>query len=310
MKEDKMEDKTKIRDGVKEWAKVWSAFFDKQIENQMFVDLKIKKGFFIGIKYLIFLLFVLPAKILSYMINPQWAWVNFVQRHLVSPIFEIDALTGSESPSRLLGEIYEKNLNFFTNTEDSGVKSSKLKPSISVLERIMIFAKLRKIITLVFFIYFGFFMGEYFYGILYQIVNMIVVAITFISALVGLSSGLEELPDIRMFAGYSLAAAIAWSAWIIVGAWVAYWGIFALRFFTESIKSIMYSGQKMMLDFVDDSLYYTISKSIEIYGEDTAIKAYDLLIENVVINQKMHSSKDEPHYRKIETRKLLTSDEE
>ena len=296
-----MENKTGIKEAIKAFWEIISTLFSKQKSNQMFVDLNIVKGVSAGIGYLIYIFFVLPLKILGFILNPTWEWVHFVQRHLVSPIFEIEALTGSESPSRLLGEIYEKNLNYFKTTKDSGVNSSTLKPSISILERIMIFAKVRVITTLSLFGFGAVALYEFFSGI----IELLSLLFTLIGGLLGIGRMHNSFDDgISVIGGLSLGTLAGYAVWIIGGALIAYMMMFAIRFFLQSMKSIMFADRKMLKDFVDDSLHYTISKSIELYGEEVALKAYDLLLENVVTNVERYTT-NEPHYKKLENKKSL-----
>ena len=297
-----MENKTGIKDAIKALWEIPVVFFSKQKNNQMFTDLKIVKGVSAGVGYLIYLGFVLPSKIIAFMLNPSWEWVHFTQRHLVSPIFEVEALTGSESPSRLLGEIYEKNLNYFKTTKDSGVKSSTLKPSISILERIMIFAKVRVIITL-----FYFAMGAVAF---YEVFGALIDLIGLLAAVIGGAitvGGMGGNAGIG-FVGASITGIFSYLLWVLLGTLTAYMLMFAVRFLVQSVKSIMYADRQMLKDFVDDSLHYTITKSIELYGEEVALKAYDLLLENVVINIERYTTK-EPHYKKLEHKKTLKIDD-
>jgi len=290
-----MENKTSVKDAINAFWGMVTVFFSNQKDNQMFIDLKIVKGVSAGIGYLIYIFFVLPLKLLEFILNPSWAWVYFMQRHMVSPLFEIDALTGSESPSRLLGEIYEKNLNYLKTTSDSGVNSSTLKPSISILERIMIFAKVRVIMTLLLFAFGTVALFELFSGIF----DMLGLLFGAISGLIGIGYMHSSLDSGALIGGLSLGSLIGYVFWVIGGALIAYMMMFAVRFFLQSIKSIMFADRKMLKDFVDDTLHYTISKSIELYGEDVALKAYDLLLENVVTNVERYTT-DKPHYLKLE----------
>lgn len=301
-----MENKTRFRDGLKAWGGVFKVLLGRQEDNQMLKDLDIKKGIMAGFGYIIWFTFVLPPKILTFLLSPSWAWVHFVQKHLVSPMFELDALTGSESPSRLLGTIYENNLNHFKVKSESGVSASTLKPSIEVLERIMIFAKVRVIITFFIFIIGAMMIHELFDAI----VAMIGVVFGFLSVFLGfLGMETDYNSYASIFLGMGVGAFLMYATFALGAALLAYLVVFAIRFFVESVRSIMYADREMMRQFVDDSLHYTIQKSTEIYGEEIALKAYSLLLENVVTNKTRYTA-DESHYKKLENKTKQSSDSE
>jgi len=291
---DRMEDKTNIKDVFSSFGQMIKAIFSKQKDNQMLNDMKVKKGLLPGLRYMLFITFVLPFKIVAWIMTPRWEWVYFVRRHLVSPLFEVEAISGDDSPSNILGELYEKYLNFLDSSEKTGTSDMSIKPEISRLERLMIFAKLRVIITLLLFA-----------GIaeeIYELTEAIIEDFSFVTSIFG---GLLATGDPMsasggdFIMGFITMREIYLVLTILIGALFAYIFIFGLRFMVESFKSVMYADSKMMKEFIDDTLHYTVSKAIELHGEKRAMDAYELLLENTVINREQYV-KDEYLYKRLE----------
>jgi len=295
---DRNEYQTKITDVPKAMFSFFKAFFGKQKDNQMLKDLNIKKGLIPGLSYLLYLSFVLPFKILAWILTPKWEWVFFVKRHIVSPMFEVDAISGEDSPSNILGELYEKYLNALKSSENTGI-DSHITPEISRLERLIIFAKLREIITLLFFAEIFFELYDNF-DVIVEVSSMILGIFTSMFAFV------PSLNLDRAVAGLFTLGITKYIVGIIGGALISYLMIVGIRFVVETIKHIMYADRNMMLDFVDDTLHYTVSKAIETHGKDTAYQAYELLIENVVLNKQLYSKKNF-HYKELPNSAKLIS---
>jgi len=276
---------------------ILKTLFGKQKDNKMLSDLGIKKGWKNGIIDTIFVFLIVPFKIVTFVLKPSWTWVNFVQRHIVSPMFEIEALTGSESPSRLLGEIYETYLYHIKGKDTSGVESSELKPHIKILERLMVFAKIRVVSTLLIFILVADFLYEYF-ELYFENLGMISSFFALIGSWFGYHASGFSNSDF-LLGGLSSSVVIYYGFIIFSIGVLGYMIMFMFKFFVEAIRSVMYADQRMMKDFVDDTLHYTISKAIDIYGEKMALEAYEKLILNVVVSGDRYT-KDEPHYKKLE----------
>ncbi len=295
---DREEHKTGITDAFRAFGGMFKALFSKQKDNEMLNDLNIKKGFLPGLRYLLYLGFVLPFKIVGWVLTPRWAWVHFVQRHLISPMFEVDAISGEESPSKLLGTIYEKNINHFKSIRDANVEHSSLKPELSSLERIVIFAKIRVVMTLLVFAAAA--------EAVYELFDALIIQTGLLAALLG---GFGFFAGSGGFGGTSdSVGAIAtmlifnYLPIFILSAYIAYILIFALRFVVEGAKSLMYADSQMLKDFVDDTLHYTIAKTMDLYEKEypgLALQAYDLVLENVVIERERYI-KDEPFYKRLE----------
>jgi len=297
---DRKEHKTKIGDVFKSFGGVFKALFGKQRENKMLRDLAIEKGFLPGLRYVLYLTFVLPFRLLAWVLTPSWAWVHFVQRHVITPLFEVAFIAGDESPSKILGGIFEKNLNHIQTMELTGVEEKSLKPEISVLERLVMFAKLRVFLTL--FIFAG--GALLIWGGLHEFfkdTGFIAGATSFLGFQVhsdpfGLS-GADAAGG--LFGGLITGFIVGYAIILIGAAFIAYLLIFMLRFLVESVKSLMFADREMLIDFIDDTLHYTIAKAVDLYGEDVAFSAYDLVLENVVIDRTRYVM-DEPHYKLLE----------
>jgi len=298
MKFNRQENETKIGDVFASLWCVFMAVFGKQRDNEMLRDLAIEKGLSSGLRYLLYLSFVLPFRLLTWVLTPRWAWVHFVQRHVVSPLFEVAFIAGDESPSKILGGIFETNLNHIHSAGITGVKKSTLKPVISPIERLIMFAKLRIFLTLAIFA-----LGAgLIWGLLYDIAagtGLIAAVVSFFSfgATVDPWSGASAAQN--LFAAIGGGAIIGYAILFVLLGYISYILIFLLRFLVESIKSLMFADREMLIDFIDDTLHYTIAKTIELYGEDVAIDAYDLVLENVVISRQRYTM-DEPHYKILE----------
>ncbi|MDQ7083893.1 MAG: hypothetical protein Q9M36_02740 [Sulfurovum sp.] len=290
-----LENKAKMKDVRKAWGGVFKALFGKQEDNMMLKDLRIKKGILNGLGYALWIGFVLPANVLKFLLTPSWSWIRFIERHVISPVFELDLISGGESPSSILGEIYEKNLNYYKTTADSGVSSQTLKPSISVLERIRIFAKIRVILTLVLFVIGAFAMWEFFD----EVIDTIGLLFGFLATFFGFVSMDNGFDTDAIIGGLTAGAILANATWIIGGALIAYMLIFAIRFVSEGVRSLASGTDEAMLkNFVEDTMHFTVSKSIELYGEKIALQAYDLVLENVVL--KDNNLRKKPFYKMIE----------
>lgn len=290
---DRMEDKTNVKDIFSSFVQMLKAIFGKQKDNQMLKDMNIKKGLLPGIRYMLFITFVLPFKVIAWVMTPRWEWVYFVRRHLVSPLFEVEAISGDDSPSNILGELYEKYLNFLDSSEKTGASDVSIKPEISRLERLMIFAKVRVIITLLFFAVFA---AEIYTGVEAYIEDF--------SFLTSIFSGVAVSGGFKASGGDFIAGLVTMREvylimTILLTAFFSYIFIFAIRFVIESFKSVMYADSKMMKEFIDDTLHYTVSKAIELHGEQRAMDAYELLLENTVINRERYV-KDEYLYKRLE----------
>ena len=298
---DRKEYETGLGDAFKAFGGMIKTIFSKQKDNDMLNDLNIRKGFLAGLRYLLYLGFVLPFKMIGWIMTPKWAWVHFVQRHLVSPLFEVDAISGEESPSKIMGTMYEKYINHIKASTDAGMEHNTIKPEISSLERIVIFAKIRVVITMFIFIF-----GAV---SIYEMFNMIIVETGIFSALMGALSyfSVGDMDGLGGFVGLGVMGVAGYMPIVILGAYIAYIMIFALRFIVESAKSLMYVDRLMLTDFVDDSLHYTITKSIDMYGQDIAIDAYGLLLSNIVVEQNRYV-KDEPFYKLLKEEITLKED--
>ena len=287
-------ERTMIREIIPAWWEFLKTLFGHQKDNELLRDLNVKKGFWAGLAYFIWMTFVLPARVLTFLFLPRWAYVHFVQKYLVSPIFEADFISGSETPSKLMGDVYQKYLHYFADAEKSGISVSTLKPNSAVLERVMTFARVRSIVTLFIFGMIAQFLYEY-VSVLGDMVGWVVMIFgTLFGSLFGHDS---------IIAGFFTGLWGARITWALSAILFSYLGMVFISFFVLGVKAVMYGDKAMVMRFVDDSIHYTVTKSKELYGEDVALKAYELLLENLVLSRRYEST-EEPHYVALEKRKL------
>jgi len=276
---------TEILPAVKE---VLVTLFGKQKDNAMLRDMGIEKGFWAQFGYMVWFTFVMPLKILSFLLNPQWAWIRFVSKNLITPAMEIEAFTGDQSPSEMLGGTYEKYLNHLKNTEKTGVNDKNLKPDMGEVERVSQFAKIRVVLT-----------ASIFIGVALSVFEEVKLLLEFFD-LVGWLVGAIGFVTGGFFGG----GVLIWIVTFILGVLVSYLMIFAIKFVLDSITQVVYTDPKIIRDFIDDSLHYTVTKAVELYGEDIAYEAYELLLDNFVCAHTLKvSSVNDQHYLKIEERK-------
>ena len=267
----------------------FAALFGKQRNNEMLRDLDIKKGFIPGLRYSLFLAVVLPLRLLAYMLTPSWTWVRFLERQIISPLLEFATISGDSAPSVLLGNVYERYLHALSANEKNGTEKPVIKPEISSIDRVLIYTKIRVLITLGIFAMAAFFLGRGISGL----GDVISLMLGFLTMLFSPWTDTGHI-IISVLNG----AIVYWGLVVVVGAFLAYLFIFAIRFFLEMFTQLVYTDRKIMQEFIDDTLHYTISKSIEIYGEDMAMAAYELLMENYTM-QGSRYQKAAPHYTRL-----------
>lgn len=265
------------------------ALFGKQKENEMLKDLQVQKGFFSGVRYAIFIAFVLPFRLLAFVLSPSWIWVRFIERQILTPIIEFVSINGKGSPSVILGNVYEQYLHALTANKTNGVDKPVIKPEISSIDRILIYAKFRVLATLFLFVFVAWYLGT----TLFDLGDMI----SFITATI--STLFSPWNDAgRAAIAFVRGAVMYWGLILITGAFISYLFIFAIRFVLEMFTQLIYTDRKIMQDFIDDTIHYSVLKSMEIYGEETAMAAYELLMENYIM-QGSRYQKNDPHYAKL-----------
>ncbi len=302
------EHKTGILDIFRSWGQVLGTIFSKQEDNDMLDDLAVKKGIKNGFRYFLFFMFVLPARVLAFVLDPKWSWVRFVQKYLVTPFFEIEAIGGEYSPSKILSENYERILNHIVTKNRTGITIETLKPEMVYLERVIIFSKLRMMVTMFVFLFASFYVFSFFYGYVAAIADVTQVG----SLFVGGSMYASDIGNLFDVLGGSVLVRVV--IIVLAVSLMMYMIAFAYRFFVEGWKALFTTKGDMIKDFIDDTIYYTIDKSIELYGEDTAYTAYDILLENFVlqgsIDTKPQATTMKPQYIKmIEYRNRIDDDE-
>ncbi len=281
--------KAKIGEILPAVKEVFVNLFGKQKDNEMLRDMGIEKGFWSQFGYMVWFTFVMPLKILSFILNPKWGWIRFVSKNLITPMMEIEAFSGDQSPSKMLGGAYEKYLNHLKNTEKTGVNDGNLKPEMQQIERVSQFAKMRVITTSMIFSLVAF--------AVFDIVKELLETFDLIGLLVG--------AILAVTSGFLGAGILFWIISGILGVLVSYLVIFGIKFIVDSIRQVVETDPKIIRDFVDDSLHYTITKAVELYGEDIAYEAYELLLDNFVCARTLRVSSGDQHYLMLVDRKKI-----
>lgn len=283
---------TELSSPVDAIASIFAAFaalFGKQRNNEMLRDLRIKKGFFPGLRYSLFLAIVLPFRLLAFVLTPSWTWVRFVERQIISPLLEFATISGDSSPSVLLGNVYERYLHTLSANEKNGIEKPVVKPEISSIDRVLIYAKLRVLLALCVFAMVAILLGDGISGL----GDAISFLLGFLTTLFSPWTDTGHL-IISVLSG----ATVYWVLVAVMGAFVSYLFIFAIRFVLEMFTQLIYTDRKIMQEFIDDTLHYTILKSMEIYGEDMAMAAYEFLMENYTMQGSRYQKAD-PHYTRL-----------
>lgn len=257
-----------IIDIFKAWGGVFKALLGKQKDNEVLNDLGVKKGVGTGFKYMLWLTFVLPPKLLIFVLTPRWEYLRFLERSILTPILEMDFISGEKSPSEMLGKTYEKYVNFLSTTQKTGVESAELKPETSDIERIIAFAKMRAVTSMV--------LVAAGAAELYDIADELT------DLLAGLISTVVSTAAFAATGFFGAGVSALFVAKIVTYFLIAYLLMVFVAFIVEGFRNVAYTRREMVLNFVDDTLNYTVHKSIENFGEDTAMQAYDLLVENYV----------------------------
>lgn len=260
-----------VKEAFSAWMDVFKALFGKQKDNEVLRDLGIKKGVKSGFKYMLWFTFIIPAKIFSFLLAPRWEYLQFLERSILTPIFEMEFVSGSRSPSEMTGAVYEKYLNYLSVTQKTGVEDPSLKPETATIERIVAFAKFRTILSMLIVA-----MGAM---LMYDAMDILT---DLISEILGLIVGIFLYLSIDLI---GLGLSVWFAAKIITYFLIAYLIMFFVAFMVEAFRNVAFTRREMVLNFIDDSVNYTVAKSIENFGEDVAYQAYELLIENLVIKR-------------------------
>ena len=273
---------------LKEIKNTFILFFGKQEDNEFLRDLGIKKGIWSGIKYSFWLFFILPLKIINFIIRPDWKVIDFVERNMITPVMEMSFVSGEKSPSLILGETYEKYLNFLISTEKVQA-SSMIKPQTDSIEKVVNYAKIRSLITI-----------GLFSVLMFVFTEAVIEFADFIGSLGWLgvfSSYLSISADSMIF------AIIMFSFKAAIYAFFAYLYMSILSLIIEGVKNLIYARRELVIRFIDDTMSYAVQKSIENFGEDKALKAYDLLISNYVVEKEDYRENITPPSEKLQRNK-------
>lgn len=271
--------------GFKEFFGFLASVLKSGDESDLLREIGVKKGFWAGVKYVIFMFFVLIPKVLRYAINPTKKFKNGVEK-LTNNIIAFFALREedylSETYSNFIAQLLEKS-------------DVTLKANIEDVNKFVNMYILRNILNLFVFV----FLVELIIEVGSGYVAIVLGNAGYFTALTSfLDMGIDEIGFLNMLFAATGVLLIMFAT-IIAFIAFAYLTFFMLKLIWFEFKNILRINEKELEEFLDDLIVFNYVKAKELYG-DVADSALLALKQNFVFKDKELEKIEYLNVKKIE----------
>jgi len=270
------------------------ALFSKKKKTDIMQDFGVEKGIFIGLKYLFWLGFYLPIKVLLGLLHPRWEYFRIIEK-ATTPLMQFG----------FAGAAFDAlNANFarYVDTQVNEIEAD-VKPDLASIERVLYTFRLRRIVALV--------VAGFALEIGYETIVEMLDSVGAIAAITTLFSAAASGPMLD-FSGdaissdmtaVGLSVVVWWAVGVAAAAYFSYLLILIIRLFGEGVRSLFWTRKEDLEMFIVDALDYSYAKAREIYRDhgNVAKVALAMTLENFVLDDEG----DYNHFEKMDDRRRL-----
>ena len=244
---------------------VFKEMFGKN--SDLMNDLQVKKGFWPGVKYLVYIFLTLPLIILKYLINPDYGLYYGIRKIVASMLSIFDDFRDGQ-------EAVANSFDRFLKAIKQG-STETLSPDLEHMQLVVNSYRLTEIISIIVFDFIFFELMEYGIDALSWVSSFLVSKI--VAVFVG---GADVFVDV----GVSLVTTVILHAviFLVLSVWFAYIAYIFVKFTIQAVKNIFFVEKDGLTDFVLNTIDYTIVKASELYGSDTVKTALLGVVESFV----------------------------
>lgn len=238
-------------------------------DDSLSSQLGVKKGFFSSIKYLIYVFVVFPLILLKNIINVNYTFYQSIEKLTFAIMFFF---------SKDSNEILSNNYQRFVNADINNANQT-LTADVAGIQSVINYYRAFKAVSMFLFLFI-------YLGITYIGIHILALVISVIIAkLVAIGAGIAW----GGFHGLGFGLLLFVVSLIVLTVFLfllfGYVAFVGLKLLLLQLNAIIYVEKEDLTDFIINALDFTILKTEEIYGEDTAEVALNAVIENFVLRR-------------------------
>ncbi len=238
-------------------------------DNSLLSQLGVKKGFFSSVKYLIYVFVIFPLILLKNIINVNYTFYQAVEKLTFAVMYFFN-----KDSSEILSNNYQR----FVNADINGANQT-LTADVAGIQSVINYYRAFKAVSMLLFL-------TVYLGITYIGIRVLAAVISIIIAkFVAIEAGFAW----GGLAGASLGVLTFIVSLVVVTVFLfllfGYVAFVGLKLLLLQLNAIIYVDKEDLTDFIVNALDFTILKTEEIYGEDTAEVALNAVIENFVLRR-------------------------